>query len=106
MSSAPPRGLTYEVEDRDRGGFYGGAWSGPFFVLTHEPPQEVPDWMTGTFLDEPIDRALARARTAAGERNVAVFGGDVAADLASRASSSSGRPWGTRARSRTSASGW
>jgi len=68
---------TYEVEDRDRGGFY-GAWSGPFFVLTHEPPQEVPDWMTGTFLDEPIDRAVARARTAAGERNVAVLGGDVA----------------------------
>jgi dihydrofolate reductase len=29
---------TYEVEDRERGGFYGGAWSGPFIVLTHEPP--------------------------------------------------------------------
>lgn len=69
---------TYEVEDRDRGGFYGGAWSGPFFVLTHEPPQEVPDWMTGTFIDEPIDKAVTRAKAAAGERNVAVFGGDVA----------------------------
>jgi RibD C-terminal domain len=29
---------TYEVEDRYRPGIYGGAWTGPFFVLTREPP--------------------------------------------------------------------
>ncbi len=69
---------TYDVEDRMRGGFYGGAWTGPFFVLTHEPPSPVPDWMTGTFVDESIDRAVARAREAAGEKNVALFGADVA----------------------------
>jgi hypothetical protein len=28
------RRRAYEVEDRDRGGFYGGAWTGPLFVLT------------------------------------------------------------------------
>jgi dihydrofolate reductase/uncharacterized protein YhbP (UPF0306 family) len=69
---------TYEVEDRQRGGFYGSAWKGPFFVLTHRPPATVPDWMTGTFVDADIDDAVARARTAAGDRNVVLFGADVA----------------------------
>ncbi|MBA2326744.1 MAG: dihydrofolate reductase family protein [Actinobacteria bacterium] len=69
---------TYEVEERDRGGFYGGAWTGPFFVLTHDAPAKVPEWMTGTFVDERIDRAVARASDAAGGNNVVVFGADVA----------------------------
>ena len=33
---------TYEVEDRYRQGIYGGAWTGPYFVLTHEPPATAP----------------------------------------------------------------
>src|SRR4029453_12906264 len=49
----------YEVEDRYRPGIYGGAWSGPYFVLTHEPPDIVPDWMTGTFIDEDIEAPVA-----------------------------------------------
>jgi dihydrofolate reductase/uncharacterized protein YhbP (UPF0306 family) len=69
---------TYEVEDRERGGFYGGAWKGPFFVLTHRPPATVPEWMTGTFLDAGIADAVAQARAAAGDRNVVVFGAGVA----------------------------
>jgi dihydrofolate reductase len=69
---------TYEVEDRDRPGIYGGAWNGPFFVLTHEPPATVPDWMTGTFVDEGIEDAVARAKTAAGQRNVGILGASVA----------------------------
>jgi dihydrofolate reductase len=69
---------TYEVEDRQRGGFYGGAWTGPFFVLTHNPPATVPDWMTGSFVSEGIDDAIARAKAAAGERNVVVLGADIA----------------------------
>jgi dihydrofolate reductase/nitroimidazol reductase NimA-like FMN-containing flavoprotein (pyridoxamine 5'-phosphate oxidase superfamily) len=69
---------TYDVEDRERGGFYGGAWSGPFFVLTHRPPDTVPDWMTGTFVDEDIRAAVDRARAAAGEADVVVLGADVA----------------------------
>lgn len=69
---------TYEVEDRLRGGFYGGAWTGPFFVLTHDPPSSVPDWMTGSFVTDGLDSALASARRAAGDKNVVVFGADVA----------------------------
>jgi hypothetical protein len=33
---------TYEVEDRNGPGFYGGAFTGPFFVLTHQVPADVP----------------------------------------------------------------
>jgi RibD C-terminal domain len=62
---------TYEVEDRYRHGIYGGAWTGPFFVLTHEPPAVVPDWMTGTFIDEDIEAAVARAMEAAGGKTSA-----------------------------------
>ena len=39
-----------------------GRLDGPYFVLTHEPPSDVPDWMTGTFIDEDIEAAVARAR--------------------------------------------
>jgi len=69
---------TYEVEDRYRGGIYGGAWSGPLFVLTHEPPADIPDWMTGTFINEEIDAAVARAKEAAGGKNVGVLGANLA----------------------------
>jgi dihydrofolate reductase len=69
---------TYEVEDRIRGGFYGGAWKGPYFVLTHEPPAAVPDWMTGTFVSGGVADAVARAKAAAGERNVVVLGASIA----------------------------
>jgi dihydrofolate reductase len=69
---------TYEVEDRNRGGFYGGNWSGPYFVLTHEPPAVVPQWMTGTFVNEGIVSAVAQAQAAAGQKHVVIFGADVA----------------------------
>jgi dihydrofolate reductase len=69
---------TYEVEDRYRHGIYGGAWTGPFFVLTHEPPAVVPDWMTGTFIDEDIEAAVARAMEAAGGKNVGILGANLA----------------------------
>jgi dihydrofolate reductase len=69
---------TYEIEDRERGGFYGGAWKGPFFVLTHDPPTTVPDWMTGTFIDEDIDSAIARTKAAADGKNVVLPTIDVA----------------------------
>jgi dihydrofolate reductase len=69
---------TYEVEDRYRPGIYGGAWSGPYFVLTHEPPEVAPDWMTGTFIDEDIEAAVARARQAAGGKKVGILGANLA----------------------------
>jgi dihydrofolate reductase len=69
---------TYEVEDRNRPGIYGGAWSGPYFVLTHHPPVEVPDWMTGAFIDEPIAAAVARAIAAADGKSVGLLGAGIA----------------------------
>jgi dihydrofolate reductase len=69
---------TYEVEDRVRSGIYGGAWTGPYFVLTHEPPAVVPDWMTGQFIDEDIEAAITRAKEAAGGRNVVILGANLA----------------------------
>jgi dihydrofolate reductase len=69
---------TYEVEDRYRHGIYGGAWTGPYFVLTHEPPAAVPEWMNGTFIDEDIEAAVTRASHAAEGRNVGILGANLA----------------------------
>jgi dihydrofolate reductase len=69
---------TYEVEDRMRPGIYGGAWKGALFVLTHKPPEPVPDWMTGEFIGEGIEAAVERAKAAAGELNVGILGASVA----------------------------
>jgi dihydrofolate reductase len=69
---------TYNVEDRYRPGIYGGAWTGPFFVLTQEPPTPVPDWMTGKFINEDIEAAIARAKEAAGGKNVGILGANLA----------------------------
>ena len=69
---------TYEVEDLNRPGIYEGKWTGPFFVLTHEAPATVPDWMTGTFVHDGIEDAVARAKTAAGDRNVGLLGASMA----------------------------
>ena len=69
---------TYQVEDRYRPGIYGGAWTGPYFVLSHEPPVVVPEWMTGTFISEDIEAAVARAKQAAGGKNVGILGANLA----------------------------
>jgi len=69
---------TYEVEDRERPGIYGGAWKGALFVLTHERPATVPDWMTGTFVHDGVEDAVARAKAAAGELNVGILGPTIA----------------------------
>jgi dihydrofolate reductase len=71
---------TQDVEDRVRGGFYGGAYAGPFFVLRHNPPTEPPvvKGIRGRFLDAGIEEAVALAQEAAGGRNVVVLGANVA----------------------------
>jgi dihydrofolate reductase len=71
---------TQDVEDRDRPGFYGGRFSGPFFVLRHDPPDEPPvvKGVTGRFIDVDIAEAVAIAREAAGEADVVVLGANVA----------------------------
>lgn len=59
----------------DREGAFGGQWHGPQFVLTHHaPPAPVPDV---TFIDD-LDRAVAAAQAAAGDKYVNVLGADTA----------------------------
>jgi dihydrofolate reductase len=71
---------TQDVEDRDQPGFYGGAFRGPFFVLRHDPPAELPvvKGVTGQFLDVEIDEAVGVAKEAADGGDVVVLGADTA----------------------------
>jgi dihydrofolate reductase len=68
---------SYNVGKRDvgkeSGGAYGGRWSGPVFVLTHNPPED--DEVT--FLSGDIRKAVATALAAADGKNVMVTGADV-----------------------------
>ena len=54
---------------------FGGAWSGPQFVLTHRPPPEPVDGVT--FVGD-LDTAVAAASAAAGEKYVNVLGASIA----------------------------
>jgi dihydrofolate reductase len=56
---------------------FGGAWSGPQFVLTHEPPDDEED-PSITFVSGDIRAALSTARDAAGGKNVLILGANVA----------------------------
>jgi len=75
---------TYEVgnrmeADQERGSASSGAtypFSGPVFVLTHEPP--APPDPAVTFLTGDIGEAVATALDAAGGRNLEILGADVA----------------------------
>jgi dihydrofolate reductase len=52
----------------------------PLFVLSHGVPDDVPDGGLYTFVDT-LESALARARGAAGDRNISVMGADVGRQL-------------------------
>jgi len=75
---------TYEVGNRMDAGMERGsastgegyAFSGPVFVLTHEPP-DPPDPEV-TFLTGDVGEAVATARSAAGGKNLEILGADVA----------------------------
>jgi dihydrofolate reductase len=71
---------TQDVEDRLQPGFYGGAFSGPFFVLRHGPPAGPPvvKGVTGRFLDVGIEEAVGIAGEAAGGRDVVILGANIA----------------------------
>ena len=56
---------------------FGGRWSGPQLVLTHDPPDDEEDESI-TFISGEIGHAVATAREAAGDRNVLVFGSNIA----------------------------
>ena len=81
---------TYEVGNRmDAGKEQGSAssgetypFSGPVFVLTHEPP-DPPDAAV-TFLTGDIGEAVATARSAAAGKSLEILGADVAAQCLQR----------------------
>jgi dihydrofolate reductase len=58
-------------------GIYGGQWRGPVFVLTHRPPTDAADDRV-TFLSSSVAEAVATARAAAGDKNVVIFGANLA----------------------------
>jgi dihydrofolate reductase len=73
---------TFGGDDPHRGtekeGAFEGAWQGPTFVLTHNPPAEgVPDV---TFVSD-LREGLSAAVEAAGDRYVNVLGAEVARQL-------------------------
>jgi dihydrofolate reductase len=70
---------TFRGDDPNRGtdqeGAFGGTWDGPQVVVTHDlPPTSIPGI---TFVDD-LERALAAAKAAAGDRYVNVLGADIA----------------------------
>jgi dihydrofolate reductase len=65
-------------DDPNSGGWWGEdlPFVGPVFVLTHHPREPLASkGKTMTFVTGGLDPALAQAREAAGEKNVAVVGG-------------------------------
>ena len=56
---------------------FGGAWSGPQFVLTHQPPASSAD-PSITFVSGNIGAAVDRALAAAAGKSVVVIGANVA----------------------------
>jgi dihydrofolate reductase len=61
-----------------RQGIYGGTWDGPVFVLTHRPP-DAPEDPGITFLQTDVEEAVATAKEAAGDKNLEIFGANLAA---------------------------
>lgn len=56
---------------------YGGAWTGPQFVLTHHPPDTSED-PTITFLTGDIVEAVNRVLRAAAGKNIVIIGASIA----------------------------
>ncbi len=56
---------------------YGGAYTGPVFVLTHEPPEASRDPAV-MFVSADVRDAIAHARVAAGGKDVMVIGSSIA----------------------------
>jgi dihydrofolate reductase len=67
---------TYQLARTAEGRPYGGAWTGPMFVLTDHPPKDPPAGFT--FLGGDLDDAVATARAAAGDKYLVVLGATTA----------------------------
>jgi dihydrofolate reductase len=67
---------TYEMANGD---FTGYEFQVPIFVVTHRPPREAArgenENLKFNFVSDGLEKAVARARTAAGQKNVTVVGG-------------------------------
>jgi dihydrofolate reductase len=59
----------------DNEGAFGGAWTGPQFVLTHHAP-DTP--VPGVTFVGDLDSAVAAAKAAAGDKYVSILGADIA----------------------------
>jgi dihydrofolate reductase len=59
---------------------YGGAWTGPIFVLTHHP-EDAPAVEGITILSCPVDEAARIGLEAAGGKNLEVFSPSIGAQL-------------------------
>ena len=72
---------TFTGDDPNAGtekeGAFSGAFQGPSFVLTHQPPSEPPDDPQVTFVTD-VESGVAAAREAAGDKYVNVLGAEVA----------------------------
>jgi dihydrofolate reductase len=72
---------TFRGDDPNRGtdaeGAFDGTWHGPSYVLTHHPPEPLPDDPDLVFVTD-LASGVAAAREAAGDRYVNVLGADVA----------------------------
>jgi dihydrofolate reductase len=70
---------TFGGDDPNRGtdkeGAFGGAWTGPQFVLTHDAPDVAPPGVT--FVDD-LAAAVAGAKAAAGDKYVNILGANIA----------------------------
>jgi len=67
---------TYDVSKAWGGSFFLPV---PFFVLTHDPPPEMPKGRTRfTFVTDGIESAVKQAKAAAGDKIVGVMGANVA----------------------------
>jgi dihydrofolate reductase len=69
---------SYDVGERDEQEVYGGAWTGPQFVLTHNPPDDAAKNTTITFLSGDVRSSVVTALAAAGGKNVVVIGANLA----------------------------
>lgn len=69
----------YDVGKHDEGGavagIYGGEWSGPVVLVTHDPDL-IPDQEIETATD--FEAGLSRAEDLAGVKNLGIFGGEIA----------------------------
>ncbi len=66
---------TYDLVNGWGGDHHDGV---PMFILTHQPPDEVPEGKgTYTFVTDGVESAVAQAKAAAGDKDVLLHGADI-----------------------------